>query len=226
MRSDAAAAHPAAWTPGDTVRAFRAPAGPTHAPWERDCSCGSRRCGSSASWPWRCCSQRAPRTRRQDTLAAGRRRRRSSRQRCSCRSSGSRSASSCSSRAGSSTSRSATVTARAATGCRTQIHGNTRLEIGWTILPAVVLAVVMVPTVGMIWDLARAAERRRAQHHGRGPPVVVGVRVHGRGHGHRLGRPITTRRHDGDPDRPRRVPRARGERADGARTRARCPTTR
>jgi cytochrome c oxidase subunit 2 len=36
-----------------------------------------------------------------------------------------------------------------------QIHGNTRLEIGWTILPAIVLAVVMVPTVGTIWDLAR-----------------------------------------------------------------------
>ena len=36
-----------------------------------------------------------------------------------------------------------------------QIHGNTRLEIGWTILPAVVLAFVTVPTVAMIWDLAR-----------------------------------------------------------------------
>ena len=36
-----------------------------------------------------------------------------------------------------------------------QIHGNTRLEIGWTILPALVLAIVMVPTVGLIWDLAR-----------------------------------------------------------------------
>ena len=36
-----------------------------------------------------------------------------------------------------------------------QVHGNTRLEIGWTILPAVVLAVVMVPTVATIWDLAR-----------------------------------------------------------------------
>jgi cytochrome c oxidase subunit 2 len=36
-----------------------------------------------------------------------------------------------------------------------QIHGNTRLEIGWTILPAVILAVVMVPTVATIWDLAR-----------------------------------------------------------------------
>jgi cytochrome c oxidase subunit 2 len=34
-----------------------------------------------------------------------------------------------------------------------QTHGNTRLEIGWTIAPAVVLAVVMVPTVAMIWDL-------------------------------------------------------------------------
>lgn len=36
-----------------------------------------------------------------------------------------------------------------------QTHGNTRLEIGWTIAPAVVLAVVMVPTVSVIWDLAR-----------------------------------------------------------------------
>jgi cytochrome c oxidase subunit 2 len=36
-----------------------------------------------------------------------------------------------------------------------QIHGNTRLEIGWTILPALVLAVVAVPTVTTIFDLAR-----------------------------------------------------------------------
>ncbi len=35
-----------------------------------------------------------------------------------------------------------------------QTHGNTRLEIGWTILPAVVLALVMIPTVDLIWDLA------------------------------------------------------------------------
>jgi cytochrome c oxidase subunit 2 len=37
-----------------------------------------------------------------------------------------------------------------------QTHGNTRLEIGWTIAPALVLAVVMVPTVSLIWELARA----------------------------------------------------------------------
>jgi len=35
-----------------------------------------------------------------------------------------------------------------------QIHGNTRLEIGWTIAPALILAVIMVPTVSMIWQLA------------------------------------------------------------------------
>ncbi|HLB62790.1 MAG TPA: cytochrome c oxidase subunit II [Actinomycetota bacterium] len=35
-----------------------------------------------------------------------------------------------------------------------QIHGNTRLEIAWTILPAVVLAGVAVPTVATIFDLA------------------------------------------------------------------------
>lgn len=34
-----------------------------------------------------------------------------------------------------------------------QIHGSTRLEIGWTIAPAVILAFVMVPAVSMIWKL-------------------------------------------------------------------------
>jgi cytochrome c oxidase subunit 2 len=37
----------------------------------------------------------------------------------------------------------------------TQLHGHSRLEIGWTIAPAVVLAVIMVPTVSTIWSLAR-----------------------------------------------------------------------
>lgn len=36
-----------------------------------------------------------------------------------------------------------------------QIHGNTRLEIAWTILPALILAGVAVPTVTTIFDLAR-----------------------------------------------------------------------
>lgn len=36
-----------------------------------------------------------------------------------------------------------------------QIHGNNRLEIGWTILPALILAGVAVPTVTTIFDLAR-----------------------------------------------------------------------
>ncbi len=35
-----------------------------------------------------------------------------------------------------------------------QTHGNTRLEIGWTILPSLVLAVLAVFTVQGIWDLA------------------------------------------------------------------------
>ena len=37
----------------------------------------------------------------------------------------------------------------------TQLHGNTRLEIGWTIAPAVVLAVVFIPAISLIWDLSR-----------------------------------------------------------------------
>lgn len=36
-----------------------------------------------------------------------------------------------------------------------QVHGNTRMEIGWTLLPAIVLAVISVPTVAVIFDLSR-----------------------------------------------------------------------
>ena len=49
-----------------------------------------------------------------------------------------------------------------------QTHGNTRLEIGWTIAPALILAGVMVPTVASIWDLARSA-----------PPDALHVNVYG-----------------------------------------------
>jgi cytochrome c oxidase subunit 2 len=34
-----------------------------------------------------------------------------------------------------------------------QIHGSTPLEIGWTLIPAVILAVIAVPTVSTIFDL-------------------------------------------------------------------------
>ena len=44
-----------------------------------------------------------------------------------------------------------------------QVHGNTRLEIAWTILPALVLAGVAVPTVTTIFDLAREPESTTMQ---------------------------------------------------------------
>jgi cytochrome c oxidase subunit II len=40
-------------------------------------------------------------------------------------------------------------------GVPTQIHGNKRLEIAWTIAPALLLAGVAVPTVGTIFSLAQ-----------------------------------------------------------------------
>ncbi|HEX6330230.1 MAG TPA: cytochrome c oxidase subunit II [Actinomycetota bacterium] len=43
-------------------------------------------------------------------------------------------------------------------GIPPQVHGNTRLEVAWTILPAVILAGVAVPTVATIFDLARQPE--------------------------------------------------------------------
>jgi cytochrome c oxidase subunit II len=43
-----------------------------------------------------------------------------------------------------------------------QTHGNTRLEIGWTIAPAIVLATLAIPTVTTIFALAR--ERPNSLH--------------------------------------------------------------
>jgi cytochrome c oxidase subunit II len=39
-----------------------------------------------------------------------------------------------------------------------QIHGNTKLEITWTILPAVILAILAVPTLQTLFDLRTPAE--------------------------------------------------------------------
>lgn len=39
-----------------------------------------------------------------------------------------------------------------------QTHGNTALEVGWTLLPAVILAVVAVPTISLIFELNEPAE--------------------------------------------------------------------
>lgn len=36
-----------------------------------------------------------------------------------------------------------------------QVHGNTKLEIGWTALPAVILLGVAIPTINTIFDLSR-----------------------------------------------------------------------
>ena len=48
-----------------------------------------------------------------------------------------------------------------------QVHGNTRLEIAWTIIPALLLAGVAVPTVGTIFDLAES------------PPGAMRIEVRG-----------------------------------------------
>jgi len=37
-----------------------------------------------------------------------------------------------------------------------QVHGNTKLEIAWTIIPAVILAVVAVPTLSTLFEIRRA----------------------------------------------------------------------
>jgi cytochrome c oxidase subunit II len=39
-----------------------------------------------------------------------------------------------------------------------QIHGNTRLEVGWTLAPALILLAVAVPTIATIFDLSKRPE--------------------------------------------------------------------
>lgn len=36
-----------------------------------------------------------------------------------------------------------------------QVHGNTPLEITWTVIPAIILAVICVPTIATVFDIAR-----------------------------------------------------------------------
>ena len=41
-----------------------------------------------------------------------------------------------------------------------QVHGNTRMELGWTIAPAVILLVLAIPSIATIFDLARPPQGR------------------------------------------------------------------
>ena len=38
-----------------------------------------------------------------------------------------------------------------------QVHGNTKLEVAWTIIPSIVIAVIAVPTIVGIWEQQRGA---------------------------------------------------------------------
>ena len=39
-----------------------------------------------------------------------------------------------------------------------QIHGNTRLEVGWTLIPALILFAIAIPTIATIFDLSRTPD--------------------------------------------------------------------
>ena len=45
-----------------------------------------------------------------------------------------------------------------------QVHGNTRLEILWTVIPAIFLAVIMVPTIQTLFYAAEAPKSALPQH--------------------------------------------------------------
>ena len=58
-----------------------------------------------------------------------------------------------------------------------QIHGNTKLELSWTIAPAVILAVISVFTLVTLFKLYDTPSDASHDRAGRGPAVVVVVQV-------------------------------------------------
>ena len=63
-----------------------------------------------------------------------------------------------------------------------QTHGNTVLEVSWTIIPALILAVMAVPTVATIFNLAKKPKGPDVVHVTvDGAAVVVAVHVHRQG---------------------------------------------
>ena len=75
-----------------------------------------------------------------------------------------------------------------------QTHGNTKLEIIWTLIPAVILVFIAVPTVRTIFNDPGRGGAGIAQDRCDRTPVVVGVQV------------PRVRHHDGERDLPPRRP--------------------
>ena len=65
-----------------------------------------------------------------------------------------------------------------------QIHGNTTIEIIWTLIPALILAAIAVPTVKGIFETSRTPPGRD-EDRGDRAPVVVGVPLPRRRRHHR-----------------------------------------
>ena len=55
------------------------------------------------------------------------------------------------------------------------VHGNTTLEITWTIVPALILVFIAIPTVRTIFRTQARRAKRCAAGRGNRAPVVVGV---------------------------------------------------
>ena len=60
-----------------------------------------------------------------------------------------------------------------------QVHGNPALEIAWTIAPAILLAIIAVPTLAGVVELGRSAEGRRHERQGDRRAVGLAVRIPG-----------------------------------------------
>ena len=59
-----------------------------------------------------------------------------------------------------------------------QVHGHTRLEVIWTVIPVVILAVIgIVVFYELPGDHGRPRRGEPAPHHGRGPSVLLAVRL-------------------------------------------------
>ena len=85
-----------------------------------------------------------------------------------------------------------------------QVHGHTRLELIWTVIPVVILCVIGVVVFLELPNIDSAPGFHRPDpHHGRGPPVLLAVRLR------RLPEPRPLDRDNARPRRPGRRPQGR-----------------
>jgi heme/copper-type cytochrome/quinol oxidase subunit 2 len=78
------------------------------------------------------------------------------------------------------------------------VHGHVGLEIAWTLVPALIVVVIVIPTIRTIFEIQRPPEGRRAGRGGYGQALLVELPLPGAG-GHHRQRAASARGAPGEP---------------------------